>query len=52
MFSRGRTLDEDCAQSRYCLYRASSAAIHAVLARVRPFYLARAGESPPIRCSH
>jgi hypothetical protein len=32
------------AQARYCLYRGSSAAMHAVLAGLKPFYLARPGE--------
>lgn len=39
-----RTLEQECARARYFLYRGSSAALHAVLAGVKPFYLARAGE--------
>ncbi len=42
--STGRTLAEDCARARYCLYRGSSAAMHAVLAGVKPFYLTRTAE--------
>ena len=42
--SAGTTLTEDCLKARYCLYRGSSAAMHAVLAGVRPFYVAQAGE--------
>jgi hypothetical protein len=38
------THDADCEDSACCLYRASSAAIHAVLAGVKPLYLARTGE--------
>ena len=43
-FSMNKTLGEECAQARYCLYRGSSAVIHAVLAGVKPYYLARPGE--------
>lgn len=45
-FSLERSLAEECAEARYCLYRGSSAAIHATLAGVKPFYLARDGELP------
>ncbi len=38
------TLAEHCARARYCLYRGSSAVIEAVLAGVKPFYLARPHE--------
>jgi hypothetical protein len=38
------TLAEHCARARYCLYRGSSAVIEAVLAGVKPFYLARPNE--------
>jgi hypothetical protein len=37
-------LAEHCARARYCLYRGSSAVIEAVLAGVKPFYLARPHE--------
>jgi hypothetical protein len=43
-FSSLAALDADCAHSACCLYRASSAAVHAVLAGVKPLYLARKGE--------
>lgn len=43
-FSMNKTLAEECAQARYCLYRGSSAVIHAVLAGVKPYYLAQSGE--------
>jgi hypothetical protein len=33
-------------QARYCLYRGSSAALHAVRAGIKPYYLARPGELP------
>ncbi len=44
--SAGGSLEQDCALARYCLYRGSSAAMSAVLAGVKPFYLARKGELP------
>jgi hypothetical protein len=37
-------LEQDCLRARYCLYRGSSAVIHAVLLGLKPFYVARAGE--------
>jgi hypothetical protein len=37
-------LEQDCLRARYCLYRGSSAVIHAVLLGVQPFYVARPGE--------
>jgi hypothetical protein len=43
-FSMNKPLAEECAQARYCLYRGSSAVIHAVLAGVKPYYLARSRE--------
>lgn len=43
-FSMNKTLAEECAQTRYCLYRGSSAVLHAVLAGVKPYYLARPNE--------
>ena len=43
-WSQGNTLEQECAQARYCLYRGSSAVLQAVLAGVKPFYLARPGE--------
>jgi len=42
--SAGRSLVDDCARARYCLYRGSSAAIQAVFADIKPFYVARSGE--------
>jgi hypothetical protein len=39
-------LEEEFARSRYCLYRGSSAAIQAVRAGIKPFYLSLAGELP------
>jgi hypothetical protein len=42
--SAARSLADDCARARYCLYRGSSAAIQAVLADIKPFYVARPGE--------
>jgi hypothetical protein len=44
--SIGSSLEQDCRQSRYCLYRGSSAVFHAVLCGVKPFYLRQAGELP------
>jgi hypothetical protein len=44
--SLDRPLAQDLAQARYCLYRGSSAALHAVRAGIRPYYLARPGELP------
>jgi hypothetical protein len=43
-FSTGTSLDAECADASYCLYRGSSAVIHAVLAGVRPFYVSRPHE--------
>ena len=37
-------LAQHCARARYCLYRGSSAALQAVLAGVKPFYVARQNE--------
>jgi len=42
--SAARSLADDCARARYCLYRGSSAVIQAVLADIKPFYVARSGE--------
>jgi hypothetical protein len=39
-----KALDEEFVQARYCLYRGSSAAMHAVRAGIKPYYLARPGE--------
>jgi hypothetical protein len=44
VLSLDRPLEQDLAQARYCLYRGSSAALHAVRAGIRPYYLARPGE--------
>jgi hypothetical protein len=41
-----KPLEQEFAQSRYCLYRGSSAAMQAVRAAIKPYYLARAGEVP------
>jgi hypothetical protein len=40
------TLEQEFARSRYCLYRGSSAAMQAVRAGIKPYYLARPGELP------
>ncbi|HEY0748966.1 MAG TPA: hypothetical protein VGD63_19840 [Steroidobacteraceae bacterium] len=39
-------LEQEFAQTRYCLYRGSSAALYAVRAGIKPYYLARPGELP------
>jgi hypothetical protein len=39
--STGTELAQDCGSARYCLYRGSSAAMHAAMAGIKPFYLAR-----------
>jgi hypothetical protein len=41
-----KPLEQEFAQARYCLYRGSSAALHAVRAGIKPYYLARPGELP------
>lgn len=41
-----KPLVQEFAQARYCLYRGSSAAMHAVLAGLKPYYLMRPGELP------
>ncbi len=41
-----KPLELEFAQARYCLYRGSSAALYAVRAGIKPFYLARPGELP------
>jgi len=41
-----RPLEQEFAQARYCLYRGSSAAMHAVRAGIKPYYLARPAELP------
>jgi hypothetical protein len=41
-----KPLAQEFAQARYCLYRGSSAALHAVLAGIKPYYLAQRGELP------
>jgi hypothetical protein len=45
-FSMDGPLEREFAQARYCLYRGSSAAMHAVRAGIKPYYLARPGELP------
>ena len=42
--SSGASLGEDCMSSQFCLYRGSSAAMHAVLWGLKPFYVARHDE--------
>jgi hypothetical protein len=42
--SLDKPLEREFAQTRYCLYRGSSAALYAARAGIKPFYLARAGE--------
>ena len=41
-----RPLEQEFALTRYCLYRGSSAAMHAVRAGIKPYHLARPGELP------
>ena len=41
-----KPLEQEFAQTRYCLYRGSSAAMYAVRAGIKPYYLARPGELP------
>jgi hypothetical protein len=41
-----KPLEQEFAKSRYCLYRGSSAAMQAVRAGIKPYYLARPGELP------
>jgi hypothetical protein len=43
-FSVDKPLVQEFAHARYCLYRGSSAAMHAVLAGLRPYYLMQPGE--------
>jgi hypothetical protein len=42
--SVGTPPEQEFARTRYCLYRGSSAALHAVRAGIKPFYLARPAE--------
>ena len=44
--SRAASFETECLRARFCLYRGSSAAMYAVLAGVKPFYVSRAGELP------
>jgi hypothetical protein len=44
--SLDKPLELEFAQARYCLYRGSSAALYAVRAGIKPYYLARPGELP------
>jgi hypothetical protein len=44
--SVGTPLEAEFSRTRYCLYRGSSAAMYAVRAGIKPFYLARPGELP------
>jgi hypothetical protein len=37
-------LEQEMAGARYCLYRGSSAALHALRAGIKPYYLMRSGE--------
>lgn len=41
-----KPLVQEFAQARYCLYRGSSAAMHAVLAGLKPYYLRQPDELP------
>jgi hypothetical protein len=41
-----KPLEQEFPQARYCLYRGSSAAMHAVRAGIKPYYLARPAELP------
>jgi hypothetical protein len=41
-----KPLEQEFTRARYCLYRGSSAAMHAVRAGIKPYYLARPGELP------
>jgi hypothetical protein len=41
-----KPLEQEFARTRYCLYRGSSAAMHAVRAGIKPYYFARPGELP------
>jgi hypothetical protein len=45
-FSLDGPLEREFSQARYCLYRGSSAALYAVRAGIKPYYLARPGELP------
>ena len=42
--SVGRALIDDLARARYCIYRGSSAVVHAVIAGLKPFYVHQPGE--------
>lgn len=42
--SRGRGIEDDFERAGYLLYRGSSAVIYAILAGLKPFYMARPGE--------
>jgi hypothetical protein len=42
--SRDRQIEDDFARAGYVLYRGSSTVIHAILAGLKPFYVARSGE--------
>jgi hypothetical protein len=44
--SLDKPLEREFAGARYCLYRGSSAAMHAVRAGIKPYYLAQPGELP------
>jgi hypothetical protein len=41
-----KPLEQEFTRARYCLYRGSSAAMHAVRAGIKPYYLARPKELP------
>ena len=45
-WSVGKPVEEEFARARYCLYRGSSAAMYAVRAGIKPYYLTRPGELP------
>jgi hypothetical protein len=44
--SLDKPLEQEFAHTRYCLYRGSSAALHAVRAGIKPYYLMQPGELP------
>jgi hypothetical protein len=46
VLSADKPLVQEFAQARYCLYRGSSAAMHAVLAGLKPYYLRQLDELP------
>ena len=45
-FTAAEPLEQEFPRTRYCLYRGSSAALYAVRAGIKPYYLAQPGELP------